>query len=73
MSKYILRSDTVLDDQGASHTVYGVNVPTEQIAVKDLFYQKAEAKAFVKKCNELDLSPLHLPDVIDDILNDDEL
>lgn len=68
MSKYILRSDKVLDDQGASHTVYGVDVPTEQIAVSDLFYHKSEAKAFIKKCNELDLSPLHLPDVIDDIL-----
>lgn len=73
MSKYTLRNDKILDEQGTPHTVYGVNVPTEQIAVKDLFYHKAEAKAFVKKCNELDLSPLHLPDVIDDILNDDDL
>lgn len=68
MNKYTLRSDQVLDDQGKSHTVYGVNVPTEQIAVRDLFYHKAEAKAFIKKCNDLDLSPLHLTDVIDDIL-----
>lgn len=73
MSKYTLRSDTVFDEQGVSHTVYGINVLTEQLAVKDLFYHKAEAKAFIKKCNELDLSPLHFHDVIDDILNDDDL
>lgn len=68
MDKYILRSDTVFDEQGTRHTVYGVNVPTEQISVADVFYHKAEAKDFIRKCNELDLSPLHLPDVIDDIL-----
>ncbi len=68
MDKYILRSDTVFDEQGIRHTVYGVNVPTEQISVADVFYHKAEAKDFIRKCNELDLSPLHLPDVIDDIL-----
>ena len=68
MNKYTLRSDTVLDDQGARHTVYGINVPPENMAVRDVFYRKTEAKAFIKKCNELDLSPLHLPDVLDDIL-----
>ena len=73
MSKYTLRSDTVLDEQGISHTVYGVNAPTAQMTVRDLFYQKAEAKAFIKKCNKFDLSPLHFRDVIDDILNDDDL
>ena len=68
MNKYRLKTDTVHDEHGIPHTVYGINAPTEQIAVSDIFYHKAEAKAFIKKCNKLDLSPLHLPDVIDDLL-----
>ena len=68
MKDYILRSDTVLDDQGNPHIVYGLESPSAQIAVRDVFYHKNEAHAFINKCNKLDLSPIHLPEVIDDIL-----
>ncbi len=73
MSKYTLRSDTVFDEQGVSHTVYGIELPSENIAVKDIFCKQKEAESFIKLCNDLDLSPLHFHDVIDDILNDDDL
>ena len=68
MKTYQLRSDTILDDEGISRTVYGVDLPSENISVKDVFCNRKEAEAFGNFCNDLDLSPLHLQDVIDDIL-----
>ena len=68
MKIYQLRSDTILDDKGISHTVYGVDLPSENISVKDVFCNRKEAETFIKLCNDLDLSPLHLQDVLQDIL-----
>lgn len=68
MKAYQLRRDTIVDDEGESHTVYGIELPSENIAVKDIFCKQKEAEAFIKLCNDLDLSPLHLQDVIDDTL-----
>ena len=68
MKTYQLRSDTILDDKGISHTVYGVDLPSENISIKDVFCNRKEAETFIKLCNDLDLSPLHLQDVLQDIL-----
>lgn len=68
MKTYQLRSDTTIDDEGISHTVYGIDLPSENISVKDVFCNRKEAEAFIKLCNDLDLSPLHLHDVIQDVL-----
>ena len=68
MQKYILRSDTILDDQGKPHTVYGIELPSAQLAVRDVFYHRSEAQAFINKCNKLNLSPIHLYEVIEDLL-----
>ena len=68
MKTYQLRSDTIVDDDGVSHTVYGIDLPSENISVKDVFYDRKEAEAFIKTCNRLNLSPLHLHDVIEDVL-----
>ena len=68
MKTYQLRSDTILDDEGTSHIVYGIDLPSENVSVKDVFCNRKEAEAFIKTCNDLDLSPLHLHDVIQDVL-----
>lgn len=68
MKPYQLRSDTILDDECVSHTVYGIDLPSENISVADVFCNRKEAEAFIKLCNDLDLSPLHLHDVIQDVL-----
>lgn len=68
MKRYNVRSDTILDDEGKCHTVYGVELPAERVSIPDIFCTKKEAEDFTEKCNALDLSPLHLRDVIDDLL-----
>lgn len=68
MKTYQLRRDTMLDENGVSHTVYGIELPSENISVSDIFCDREEAEIFVKTCNDLDLSPIHLHDVIQDVL-----
>ena len=68
MEKYVLRTDKVIDEENVTHTVYGVDVPSENISIPDIFCDLACAEKFVETCNKLELSPLHLRDVIDDIL-----
>ena len=68
MKPYQLRCDTILDDTGKSHIGYGIGHTSGDISVKDIFCNKKEAEAFIKLCNDFDLSPLHLHDVIQDVL-----
>ena len=68
MNPYQLRSDTVLDEDGKRHTTYGIEYRPANVSVKDVFLDKEKAAAFVAKCNALDLSPIHLYDVIEDAL-----
>ena len=69
VKKYILRTDEVHDEENHPHTVYGVDVPTEGISIPDIFCDRARAENFVNTCNKLDLSPLHIFDVVEDVLN----
>ena len=57
-----------LDDCGNSHTVYGIETINKTISVPDIFTDESTASHFVALCNELDLSPIHIHDVIDDLL-----
>lgn len=68
MKTYRLRSDTTIDEYGKSRTVYGIELPDVNISIKDVFCRREEAETFIEKCNRLDLSPIHLYDVIDDSL-----
>lgn len=68
MKTYQPRSDTTIDDEGKTRIVYGIELPSENISVKDVFCNRKEAETFIKLCNDLDLSPLHLQDVLQDIL-----
>lgn len=68
MPKYQLRTDTINDEQNQQHEVYGIVVSDEDISIPDLFTEKSEAMCFVELCNHLDLSSIHLMEVIEDIL-----
>lgn len=68
VEKYILRSSEVVDEEEHTHTVYGIDVPTEHISIPDIFTDRATAVKFVNTCNELELSTIHIYDVIEDVL-----
>lgn len=69
---YDLRTDSVYDEDGALHTVYGIeaftNKKTKVASIADVFFDKQKAEEFIKLCNDLKLSLVHLPDVIEDVL-----
>lgn len=68
MKKYILRNDTVTDENGQQHTVYGIDIPSQNISIPDIFCNRLRAENFVNTCNNLDLSPIHIFDVIEDTI-----
>jgi len=69
---YYLRTDNVFDEYGDIHTVYGIDAVNEngivEMSVKDVFFEFERAKKFIDTCNRLDLSIVHLMDVVEDIL-----
>ena len=65
---YPLRTDTVLTEQGTFATVYGIEAPSHNVSIPDIFTSKPAAEEFVNLCNRLDLSPEHIYEVIDDLL-----
>ena len=65
---YKLRTDTVRSELGQPVTVYGLESPSLNISIPDIFTSKPSAEEFVILCNRLDLSPEHIYEVVDDIL-----
>lgn len=69
---YRLRTDNVSDEEGVLHTVYGIDAfaPNKNrvASVADVFFDKQKAEDFIESCNVLKLSLVHLPDVIEDVL-----
>jgi len=69
---YDLRTENVYDEDGALHTVYGIEAFTNKKAkvtsIADVFFDKQKAEEFIKLCNDLKLSLVHLPDVMEDVL-----
>ena len=53
-------------------TVYGIEAfagnRLRVASVADVFFDKQAAEDFIELCNELKLSLVHLPDVIEDVL-----
>ena len=66
--KYHIRKDQIQDEQGNVHIVYGVEVPSEGISIPDIFFDEDQATQFVFLCNSLNLSTLHIIDVVNDLL-----
>ena len=69
---YKLREDEVYDEESVVHTAWGVTVSDAHgevlRSIGDVFLDKKRAEAFVEKCNKSQLSPIHLLDVIEDVL-----
>lgn len=69
---YRLRTDKVCDEKGVLHIVYGIEAFAKNkhkiASVADVFFDKQKAENFIKLCNDLKLSLVHLPDVIEDVL-----
>ena len=69
---YRLRTDKVFDEDGVFHTVYGIEAFAKSnrkvASVADVFFDKQKAEDFIKLCNDHRLSLIHLPDVIEDVL-----
>ncbi len=69
---YKVHAKTVRDEKGKSHTVFGIDAVSEdgivQASIADAFDSYEEAEKLARKCNELELSPMHLQDIIEDAL-----
>ena len=64
----LLESTKELD--GATYRCYGVRLcyAGAEIDVEDLSLNRKEVEELVKLCNDLELSPQHLHDVLEDFL-----
>ena len=56
---YKIREDTIYDDTGTPHTVYGLTLDGS-LSIPDIFTSRPAAEEFIKLCNRLELSPLHV-------------
>lgn len=70
--RYILRVDTVADELGHKHIVYGITALNgrgiEVDSFPDIFFDRQKAEDFVELCNSEKLELIHLADAVDDIL-----
>lgn len=70
---YRVRTDTITDEEGRCHTVYGIDAweegggaPRLLQSVPDIFFDRERAEALADLCNSVGLSLIHLPHVIED-------
>lgn len=56
--------------EGRNYCCYGVKLryAGTEVCVEDLSLDRSEVEKLVKLCNELELSPLHFRDVLEDFL-----
>ena len=69
--KYVIRQDVVADEEGTEYTVWGVDLFENGAlleSVPDVFFEREKAEYYIGLFNELELDPIHLYDVIEDIL-----
>lgn len=65
---YKIRVDEVKDELNNTHIVYGIDVYQCVHSVPDVFTDEQCAKQFIQRCNDFDLDPIHLNDVIENCL-----
>ena len=66
--KYALIQGSYLID-GETHIGYGIGYTQNSVlSFEDLTLNRTDAAKLVTLCNELDLSPIHLNDVVEDFL-----
>lgn len=70
---YRISTDTIIDEVGTTHTVYGIAVhrdssPTPERIIGDIFCERDAAEWFVGLCNDLGLCPDQLDDAVSDVI-----
>ena len=70
---YTIFEESVSHPELGRYVTYGIKTVSEEtsfasISVSDVSLSKSELSILVLQCNELQLSPIHLSDVIDDFL-----
>lgn len=69
--EYVVRTDFVRDEESCVHMTYGIELLADSEVIKsypDIFAEREDAEAFATLCNNLDLSPVHFDDVIEDVI-----
>ena len=69
---YVLRVDTITDEDYCAYTVYGITAlddrGNELKTYKDLFFNKQKAEEFVDLCNTKAVELIHLQDMVEDAM-----
>lgn len=68
---YKIRQDQLKDEDIGRYISYGIDVVENEAvlrSVKDITTDEARLSGLVDLCNKLQLSPVHLDDVIEDFL-----
>lgn len=68
---YVLNEKTIPNDNNQEIKSYGISY--EGIIIEDISTNKEKIEKLIILSNELDLSPIHIYDVIDDFLVDFEI
>ena len=68
---YQINQSIISDDNGNQHETYGLIY--NNTVINDISTNKEKVEKLVFLCNELELSPIHIYDVIDDFLVDFEI
>lgn len=75
MYSYSYVREILQNEEVGEYSAYGVQIscityekcePIQYIS--DVFVSEQDAKAFVDECNRLQLSPIHIDDVVQDVL-----
>ena len=66
-TRYTMFEESISNPELGRYAAYGIKAVSET-SVSDVSLSRPDLSALVQQCNELQLSPLHLSDVIDDYL-----
>lgn len=70
---YTLRADELIDEAGNHHLAYGITVleTTSLViinSIPNIFLEQKKALKAINLCNQLNLSPVHLKDLAEDLI-----
>lgn len=66
-ANYSIRID-VIQDGDRKRTAYGLDIKPHGISIPDIFTDRKPAEQLADACNRLDVSPIHIYEIIEDIL-----
>ena len=69
---YRLKEGSICDEHGIAWPVYGIEAADADgkilFCFSDIFFDREKATAFVRMCNEQQVEPVHIQDVISNAL-----